>query len=90
MNTTGLCEQVSELRWLVYELGKEMETLGTTPYQHLHRFLMHSLSRKIAQVAESACSSLTESVTTPVDCSPPILAEPQRAQASSQKGRETP
>jgi hypothetical protein len=87
MNTTGLSEQVSELRWLVYELGKEMETLVTTPYPHVHRFLMHSLTRKIAQVAESACSSLTEPVTNPVDCTPPVLAEHRREQASSQKGQ---
>jgi hypothetical protein len=86
MNTTGLSEQVSELRWLVYELGKEMETLVTTPYPHVHRFLIHSLTRKIAQIAQSTCSSLAEPVITPVDCAPPVLVEHRREQASSQKG----
>jgi hypothetical protein len=32
MNIPELTIQVSELRWLVSELGKELETLATTPY----------------------------------------------------------
>ena len=79
MNTSELSKQVSELHWLISELGHELETLAITPYPLVHRFLMHSLTRKVAQVAELACSSLTESITTPVDCSPTVLAEPQRA-----------
>ena len=48
-----LAEQMSELRWLVYELGQEVETLSTTPYPHVHRLLAHSLAAKVAQVAEA-------------------------------------
>ncbi|HLQ28127.1 MAG TPA: hypothetical protein VK140_02685 [Ktedonobacteraceae bacterium] len=89
MNSTpDLSEQVSELRWLAYELGNEMKALETTAHPLAHRFLMHGLTRRMAQVAQSACSFLTEPVTNPVEGSP-ALAEPQRAQASSQKGQET-
>ena len=90
MNPSELPTQVSERHWLVSELGNERETLATTPYPLVHRFLMHPLTRKMAQVAQSACSSLTEPVTTPVACSPTLLGERQSKQASSQKGRETP
>jgi hypothetical protein len=82
MNIPELTEHVSELRWLAYELGNEMKTLETTAHPH-------GLARRMAQVAQSACSSLTGSVTNPVEGFASILAEPQRAQVASQKGQET-
>ncbi len=88
MNTPELTEHVSELRWLAYELGNEMRALETTAHPLAHQFLMHGLTRRMAQVAQSACSFLTEPLTNPVEGSAPILAAPQRAQASSQKGQE--
>jgi hypothetical protein len=89
MNIPELTEHVSELRWLAYELGNEMKTLETTAHPLAHQFLMHGLARRMAQVAQSACSSLTGSVTNPVERFASILAEPQRAQVASQKGQET-
>lgn len=77
-----LSEHISELRWLVYELSQEMEALVSTPYPQVHRLLMHSLSRKIVQVAESACSSLTAPVADPVAGGLARLVERQREQAS--------
>jgi hypothetical protein len=66
MNTHDLPEQISELRWLVYELGHELQALSTTPYPHVHRFLIHTLAKKVAQVAEAACESASSSLLTPV------------------------
>jgi hypothetical protein len=88
MNSSDLPTQVSERHWLVSELGNELETLATTPYPLVHRFLMHSLTRKMAQVTESACSSLPEPVTTPVACSPTLQGAHQSKHVSSQKGQE--
>ncbi len=67
MNTASdLTEQVSELRWLIYELGNELNTLATTPYPQVHRLLMQCLAKKVAQVAQRTCESLSQSVPTPV------------------------
>jgi hypothetical protein len=59
MQNEHLSAQISELRWLVYELGREMQALSTTPYPHVHRFLVHTLAKKVAQVAEAACESVS-------------------------------
>ncbi len=75
MNIPELTEHVSELRWLAYELGNEMKTFETTTHPLAHQFLMHGLARRMAQVAQSACSSLAEPLTNPVEASAPILAE---------------
>jgi hypothetical protein len=54
-----LTAQMSELRWLVSELGHEVQALSTTPYPHVHRLLVQSLATKIAQVAEAPCESVS-------------------------------
>lgn len=66
MNTSELTEHVSELRWLVYELGNELETLETTAYPLAHRFLLHHLTQRIARVAAHTTHCLGESLATPV------------------------
>jgi hypothetical protein len=53
-----LSAQISELRWLVYELGREMQTLETTSRPHIHRFLVHALARKVALIASATCFSI--------------------------------
>jgi hypothetical protein len=66
MNIPELTEHVSELRWLAYELGNEMKTLETTAHPLAHRFLMHGLARRMAQVAERTCESLSQPIPPPV------------------------
>ena len=66
MNPDQLAEQVSELRWLVSELGNETEALTTTAYPYSHRFLMQNLTRRITQVAQRTSECLTQSVLAPV------------------------
>jgi hypothetical protein len=66
MNTHDLPEQVGELRWLVYELGNEMKAISTRPYPHVHRFLMLTLVKKIAKVAERVSEHLDQPVPAPV------------------------
>jgi hypothetical protein len=51
MSTNAVRAQITELRWLVYELGQELDTLATTPYPLVHRFLMCTLTTRIALVA---------------------------------------
>ena len=51
MSTIALRAQVSDLHWLVDELGQELDALATTPYPLVHRFLMRTLTSRIAQVA---------------------------------------
>jgi hypothetical protein len=89
MHNEHLSAQISELRWLVYELGHEVKTLETTSRPHVHQFLMHGLVRRVAQVAEATCSSLVGSLTSPVEGPASLVVEPQRAHVSSQKGQET-
>jgi hypothetical protein len=66
MSTSELAELVSELRWLVSELGNELETLETTAYPLAHRFLMNGLAQRIARVAEHTTQCLSPSLATPV------------------------
>ncbi len=60
MSTTVLRERITELHWLVDELGHELDALATTPYPRVHRFLMRNLATRIAQVAVQVRSHLTE------------------------------
>lgn len=61
MSTTALRVQITELHWLVDELGHELDALATTPYPLVHRFLMRNLATRIAQVAVQVHSVLSES-----------------------------
>jgi hypothetical protein len=86
MNLPELTEQVSELRWLAYELGNEMQTLETTAHPLAHQFLMHGLARRIAQVAAQTCHSLSQPTSSPLACpeeEPPI----EHQSASHLRGR---
>ncbi len=60
MPTTAVREQVRELRWLVDELGHELDALATTPYPLVHRFLMHHLATRIARIAVQVQCHLAE------------------------------
>jgi hypothetical protein len=60
MPTTAVREQVRELRWLIDELGHELDALAITPYPLVHRFLMRNLTTRIAQVAVQVQRYLTE------------------------------
>jgi hypothetical protein len=60
MLTNAVQEQISELRWLVDELGQELDALATTPYPQVHHFLMCNLATKIALVAVQVRAVLSE------------------------------
>ncbi len=60
MSTTAVRAQITELHWLVDELGHELDALATTPYPRVHHFLMRNLTTRIAQVAVQVRSQLTE------------------------------
>jgi hypothetical protein len=60
MSTTAVRAQITELHWLVDELGHELDALATTPYPCVHRFLMRNLTTRIAQVAVQVQSHLAE------------------------------
>ena len=60
MSTTVVREQITELHWLVDELGHELDALATTPYPLVHRFLMRNLTTRIAQVAVQVQRHFTE------------------------------
>ena len=60
MSPTALRAQITELHWLVDELGHELDALTTTSYPQVHHFLMHNLTTRIAQVAVQVQSHLTE------------------------------
>jgi hypothetical protein len=60
MSTTAVQEQISELRWLVDQLEQEWDTLATTPYPRVHRFLMSNLTTRIARVAVQVQRHLTQ------------------------------
>jgi hypothetical protein len=60
MLTNAVQEQISELRWLVDELGQELDALATTPYPRVHHFLMCNLATKIARVAVQVRGVLSE------------------------------
>ena len=60
MSTTVLREQITELHWLVDELGHELDALATTPYPLVHRFLMRTLTTRIARVAVQVHGALSE------------------------------
>ena len=60
MPTTAVREQVRELRWLIDELGHELDALAATPYPRVHRFLMRHLATRIAKVAVQMQHHLTE------------------------------
>jgi hypothetical protein len=59
MVTTAVREQISELHWLIDELGQELDTLAITPYPLVHCFLMRNLTTRIARVAVQVQSHLT-------------------------------
>ena len=60
MLTTVLRERMTELHWLVDELGHELDALATTSYPLVHRFLMRNLTTRIARVAVQVQRHLTE------------------------------
>jgi hypothetical protein len=60
MSTTAVREQVKELRWLIEELGQELDTLATTSYPRVHCFLMRNLATRIARVAMQVQRHLAE------------------------------
>jgi hypothetical protein len=60
LNTCLVSEQITELRWLIDELGHELDALATTPYPCVHRFLMRNLTTRIARVAVQVQRHLTE------------------------------
>jgi hypothetical protein len=60
LNTCLVSDQITELRWLIDELGHELDALATTPYPLVHRFLMRNLTTRIARVAVQVQSHLTE------------------------------
>jgi uncharacterized coiled-coil protein SlyX len=60
LNTCLISEQITELRWLVDELGHELDALTTTPYSLVHRFLMRNLTTRIARVAVQVQRHLAE------------------------------
>jgi hypothetical protein len=53
-------EQIIELRWLVDELGHELDALATTSYPHVHCFLMRNLTTRIARVTVQVQGHHTE------------------------------
>jgi hypothetical protein len=60
MLTNAVREQMTELHWLVGELGLELEAMATTSYPRVHCFLMRNLAARIARVAVQVGSSVTE------------------------------
>jgi len=60
MVTTTVREQISELHWLIDELGQELDALATTPYPLVHRFLVCNLTTRIARLAVQVQRHLTE------------------------------
>ena len=60
MITTAVREQISELHWLIDELGHELDALAVTPYPLVHCFLMRNITTRIALVAVQVQSHLTE------------------------------
>jgi hypothetical protein len=60
LNSRPLSEQITELRWLVDELGQELDALVSTPYPRVHRFLLRNLATRIVKVAVQVRSIVTE------------------------------
>jgi hypothetical protein len=60
LNNRPLSEQIAELRWLVDELGQELDALVSTPYPCVHRFLLRNLATRIVKVAVQVRSIVTE------------------------------
>jgi hypothetical protein len=60
LNTCLVSEQITELRWLIDELGHELDALATTSYPLVHHFLMRNLTTRITQVAVQLQSHLTK------------------------------
>jgi len=60
MITTAVREQISELHWLIDELGHELDALAVTPYPLVHCFLMRNITTRIALVAVQVQSHFTE------------------------------
>ena len=79
MNIPDLTEQVSELRWLAYELGNEMKALETTAHPLAHRFLMHALARRMARVAQRTTECLSQPIPSPVARSEEVQLTEQSA-----------
>ena len=60
MSTMVLQERITELCWLVDDLGQELDALATTPYPGVHRFLMRTLTTRIARVVVQVQSHQAE------------------------------
>jgi len=60
LNSRPLSEQITELHWLVNELGQELDALVSTPYPRVHRFLLCNLATRIVKVAVQLRSIVTE------------------------------
>ena len=60
MSHTAIRAQVTELHWLVEELGHELDALATTPYPLVHRFLIRNLTTRIARVAVQVHGAVSE------------------------------
>jgi len=60
LNSSLLSAHISELRWLVDELGQELETLENTSYPRVHCFLMLNLTTRIVQIATQVHKALTQ------------------------------
>jgi hypothetical protein len=60
MSPTTVREQITELHWLVDELGHELDALATTSYPRVHRFLMRNLTTRIVRVAVQVQRHLIE------------------------------
>jgi hypothetical protein len=57
MTSTHLSQQLTMLYWLIEELGAVLAQWRTTPYPEVHRFLARTLSSKLAELAEEACTT---------------------------------
>ncbi len=60
MSTNAVRAQITELHWLVDELGNELDALATTSCPRVHHFLMRNLTTRIAQVAVPVERHLTQ------------------------------
>lgn len=61
LNSSPLSAPISELRWLVDQLGQELDTLESTSRPRVHRFLMLNLTTRIVHIAAQVHRTLTRS-----------------------------
>ncbi len=71
MTSTHLSQQLPALHWLSEELGAVLEQWRTTPYPQVHRFLARTLSSRLAELAEEACTTDGEPLEEDKRCSWP-------------------